>query len=149
MGVDRGIFVRTRVVWPRASFSHPMQSDGEDGVVLRCQNPDCFLIQLNATLAVVCVRLKQCLSGPAYSELSKSTSPRSPVACKVLLGPYDMASLRYRACELCVSAPPPAPVVGPTSVPEPRPPAQGPERSGRFKLYKRPRPPDSSPAVVH
>ena len=74
----------------------------EDCVLLRLFYPDNVLVQLLATQAVVGIRLRSPLSCPAYAELSRSVSPDHPVACKVQLGGFDMTSLKFYGCELCV-----------------------------------------------
>ena len=110
----------------------------EDCVLLRLFYPDNVLVQLLATQAVVGIRLRSPLSCPAYAELSRSVSPDHPVACKVQLGGFDMASLKFYGCELCVEPIQTRPVQVP---PAPMPAIERkrdppPAISGRFKRFK-------------
>ena len=108
----------------------------EDCVLLRLFYPDNVLVQLLATQAVVGIRLRCPLSCPAYTELSRRVSPDRPVACKVQLGPFDMASLKFYGCELCVE--PTQPLIQQKPVdPAPTPTVERrPLMSGRFKRFK-------------
>ena len=113
-----------------------MEFQLEDAVVLRCQCSDSMLVQLGATQAVVWIRLKCPLPGSVYSELHKRAIPDSPAACKVLLGTFDMASMRYRACELYMEQE--TPVCAELNQETVEPPKAA-ASHGRHKVFKRPK----------
>ena len=73
---------------------------GEYAVILRCHSRDRFVVQLDNTLAVVCVSLRRPMDADAYLGLARAATALTPCPCRVSLGCFDLAKMEFTSCSL-------------------------------------------------
>ena len=60
------------------------------------------MVQLDNTLAVVCVSLRRPMDADAYLGLARAATALTPCPCRVSLGYFDLAKMEFTSCSLSV-----------------------------------------------
>ena len=82
----------------------PMQGSfapsGEYATILRCHSRERVVVQLDNTLAVVCLLLRRPMDADMYLGLARAASALTPCPCRVSLGYFDLAKMEFTSCSL-------------------------------------------------